>query len=78
MNSLWDIRIFLGLVPKESPCTKFQTDVQQADHTDYISSTLEIKSSERNEQIMSEYNEIKYSTSHEVLLCFINDILLRI
>ena len=21
MNSLWDIRIFLGLVPKESPCT---------------------------------------------------------
>jgi hypothetical protein len=20
MNSLWDIRIFLGLVPKESPC----------------------------------------------------------
>ena len=22
MNSLWDIRIFLGLVPKESPCTK--------------------------------------------------------
>jgi hypothetical protein len=22
MNSLWDIRIFLGLVPKESLCTK--------------------------------------------------------
>jgi hypothetical protein len=22
MNSLWDIRIFLGLVPKESPCIK--------------------------------------------------------
>jgi hypothetical protein len=21
MNSLWDIRIFLGLVPKESPCS---------------------------------------------------------
>jgi hypothetical protein len=20
MNSIWDIRIFLGLVPKESPC----------------------------------------------------------
>ena len=20
LNSLWDIRIFLGLVPKESPC----------------------------------------------------------
>ena len=23
MNSLWDIRIFLGLVPKESPCTTY-------------------------------------------------------
>jgi hypothetical protein len=23
MNGLWDIRIFLGLVPKESPCTWF-------------------------------------------------------
>jgi hypothetical protein len=22
MNSLWDIRIFLGLVPKESPCIR--------------------------------------------------------
>jgi hypothetical protein len=26
MNSLWDIRIFLGLVPKESPCIKWVTD----------------------------------------------------
>ena len=25
MNSLWDIRIFLGLVPKESPCTTTST-----------------------------------------------------
>ena len=23
MNSLWDIRIFLGLVPKESHCTTY-------------------------------------------------------
>jgi hypothetical protein len=27
MNSLWDIRIFLGLVQKESPCSKNQLDV---------------------------------------------------
>ena len=26
MNSLWDIRIFLGLVPKESPCTSKATE----------------------------------------------------
>ena len=26
MNSLWDIRIFLGLVPKETHCIKY-TDI---------------------------------------------------
>ena len=26
MNSLWDIRIFLGLVPKESHCSIDNTD----------------------------------------------------
>jgi hypothetical protein len=26
MNILWDIRISLGLVPKESPCTFFEDD----------------------------------------------------
>jgi len=35
----------------------FQIDVEQADNTDSISSTLEIKSNERNEEILSEYNE---------------------
>ena len=28
MNSLWDIRIFLGLVPKESLCTRVHNDRQ--------------------------------------------------
>jgi hypothetical protein len=29
MNSLWDIRIFLGLVPKESPCTISSCDTHE-------------------------------------------------
>jgi len=51
----------------------FQMDVDEADDTNFISSTLRIKSSERNEEIVSEYNEIIYSTFQEVSLCFISE-----
>ena len=27
MNSLWDTRIFLGLVPKESPCINININI---------------------------------------------------
>ena len=27
MNNLWDIRIFMGLVPKESPCTWWEVQI---------------------------------------------------
>ena len=30
MNSLWDIRIFLGLVPKESPCIRTHRNVYKS------------------------------------------------
>ena len=30
MNSLWDIRIFLGLVPKESHCTRLYTTYEES------------------------------------------------
>ena len=31
MNSLWDIRIFLGLVPKESPCINHKEEYVSVD-----------------------------------------------
>ena len=39
MNSLWDIRIFLGLVPKESPCTTYTTQ----EYYKYFAYSIEIK-----------------------------------
>ena len=41
MNSLWDIRIFLCLVPKESPCTSAANSTQHTFHSATTSETLQ-------------------------------------